>query len=328
LGNVGRALVRLLQSKRRELAERGIDWRITGITSRRLGWIACATGLDPRDLLDEKKLAGLRPTATTVEEWLEQAQVEVLFEASSLNRRSGEPAISHIRAALERGAHAISANKGPVVFAYDELQALARSKNKSFLFESAVMDGVPIFSLFRETLPAARVLGFRGILNATTNVVLAGMESGLDLKRAVAKAQEMGIAESDPTDDLEGWDAAVKAAALVIVVLGHPIKLEEIERRGITELSATQVQAARREGKPFKLVCRARRDGEKVVASVRPEQLPLSDPLASIDGGSSYVEFELDVVPGLGIMERDGNLETTAYGMLADFIRAVSSGEK
>lgn len=328
-GNVGRALTRLLVTKREELAQcHGIEWRITGVASRRLGWIASATGFDPEVLLDEARLASLKPTAHSVDEWLAQAQTDVLFEATSLNRNDGQPAITHIRAALDHGAHAISANKGPVVFAHDELRALAESRRKAFLFESAVMDGVPIFSLFRETLPAVRVLGFRGVLNATTNIVLDGMESGLDLKQAVAKAQEMGIAESDPTDDLEGWDAAVKVAALTTVILGHPIKLADIERQGIMQLSPAQVQAARRGGMPFKLVCSARRKGNGVVASVKPEQVSLTSPLARIDGGSSYVEFELDILPGLGITERDGNLDTTAYGMLADFIRAVSAGGK
>jgi len=326
-GNIGRALVRLLQRKRAQLAaQHGIEWRITGVASRRLGWLVSSRGFAPGDLLDGARLARLRSSASkasNVEEWLRQANGDVLFEATSLNRHNGQPATDHIRAALGRGAHAISANKGPVVFAYEELKKLAETKKKAFLFESAVMDGVPIFSLFRETLPAVQVLGFRGVLNATTNMVLAGMERGLDLKQAVAKAQEMGIAESDPTDDLEGWDAAVKVAALTIAVLGTPIKLSEIQRQGITRLSPKQVAAARREGKPFKLVCSARRSGAGVLARVKPEQLPLSDPLAHVNNGSSYVEFELDILPGLGITERDGGLETTAYGMLADLIRAT-----
>ncbi|GAC1438067.1 MAG: hypothetical protein NVS1B11_33320 [Terriglobales bacterium] len=320
--------MRLLQDKRQELAQQyGIDWRITGVASRRLGWIASAAGFNLRDLLDGDALALLRPTAANFEEWIAQGQSDVLFEATSLNRHDGQPAIEHIRAALQYGAHAISANKGPIVFAYEALSALAAAKQKSFLFESAVMDGAPIFSLFRDTLPAARVVGFRGILNSTTNVVLAGMESGLDLNHSVARAKEMGIAESDPSDDLDGWDAAVKVAALTIVILGCPIKLTEIEREGIISLSPAKVREARHLDKPFKLVCRAHWKNQTVVASVRPEQLPVSDPLAFVDGSSSCVEFELDVLPGLVITERDPGVRTTAYGMLADFIRAVHPGD-
>ncbi|HXB20224.1 MAG TPA: hypothetical protein VNV88_02525, partial [Candidatus Solibacter sp.] len=197
-GNVGRALVRLLQRKSDELRQQyGIEWRITGIASRSLGWIASADGLAPDELLDEDLRLRMKPTAQGVRDWLEAARADVLFEASSLNRHNGQPAIEHIQAALEYGAHAISANKGPVVFALHELSELASSRGRRFLYESTVMDGVPIFSLFRESLPAVHVTGFRGILNSTTNVVLAGMEAGLELDQAVRKAQEMGIAESD-----------------------------------------------------------------------------------------------------------------------------------
>ena len=325
-GNVGRALVRLLQRKSDELRQQyGIEWKITGIASRSLGWIASANGLDPDQLLDEDLRPRMKATAQGVRDWLEAAQADVLFEASSLNRHNGQPAIEHIQAALEYGAHAISANKGPVVFALHELSELASSRGRRFLYESTVMDGVPIFSLFRESLPAVYVTGFRGILNSTTNVVLAGMEAGLELDQAVRKAQEMGIAESDPSDDLEGWDAAVKVAALAIAVLGYPLRLADIERQGISALDSVTVQAARQAGTPYKLVCRAHREDGSVRASVRPERLPLSDPLARIDGGSSCVHFELDILSGLTIIEHDPGLETTAYGMLADFIRAVSA---
>ena len=324
-GNVGKALVKLLQRKSGELREQySIEWKITGIASRSLGWIASAGGLNPDQLLDDDARSLMKPTAQDVRDWLDIARADVLFEVSSLNRHNGQPAIEYLQAALEFGAHAISANKGPVVFALPELSELARSKGRRFLFESTVMDGVPMFSLFRETLPAVHVSGFRGILNATTNVVLEGMEAGLPLNEAVRKAQEMGIAESDPSDDLEGWDAAVKVAALAIVVLGCPLRLGDVEREGITALDTAAVQAARQFGTPYKLVCRAHREGDGVRASVRPERLPLSDPLARIDGGSSCVHFELDILPGLTIIEHDAGLDTTAYGMLADFIRAVS----
>src|SRR5437660_9484580 len=189
-GNVGQALVKLLQQKSGELRDKyGIEWKITGIASSSLGWIASAEGLDPDQLLDADARSRMKPSAQNVRHWLKIARADVLFEASSLNRHTGQPAIDYLQAALESGAHAISANKGPVVFALSELTELARSKGRLFLFESTVMDGVPIFSMFRESLPAVNVAGFRGILNSTTNVVLAGMEAGLQLDQAVRKAQ-------------------------------------------------------------------------------------------------------------------------------------------
>lgn len=334
-GNVGRALVRLLLDKTDELRrDYGIEWRLTGIASRRLGWIADATGLDPQEALKPVSHGSVShgsvwhgsptPEPSDVRSWLRSARADVLFETSSLNRHTGQPAIDHLRAALELGAHAISANKGPIVYAYSELCDLAQRQGKGFFFESTVMDGVPIFSL-KDALPAAQVRAFRGILNSTTNIVLAEIEAGLSLEQAVRKAQEMGIAETDPTDDLDGWDAAVKVAALSTVILETPLRLDEISVTGIRGLSPDAVRTARRESRPYKLVCAARRNGRGVEAIVAPQQLPLSDPMAHVDGSSSAVHFELDILPGLTIFEQDPGLVTTAYGLLADFIRAINT---
>jgi len=233
--------------------------------------------------------------------------------------------VDHIRAALEHGAHAITANKGPIVHAYGELSELAEAKHKRFLFESTVMDGIPVFSMFRDNLPAIHVNGFRGILNSTTNVILGGMEKGLSFDAALAEARELGVAETDATHDLEGWDAAVKVAALVIVVMGVKIPLSAVRRQGIIHLTGEQVRAARSGGTPYKLVCRAKRIGNGVEATVAPEEVPLSDPLAWVAGTSSIVYFETDIFPGLCITEENPGLYATAYGMLADFVKAVET---
>jgi homoserine dehydrogenase len=323
-GNVNRTLVRLLQEKTPELRERQIDWRITGVASRRLGWIADPQGLAPSLLLEGNFSVGaLKAAARDVREWLHAAQADVLFEATSLNVQDGQPAIDHLRAALEAGAHAITANKGPVVHAHKELSVLADSKGLSFLFESSVMDGVPVFSMFRDSLPLIHLRGFRGILNSTTNVILSGMEEGLSFEESLKNAQEVGVAETDPAHDIEGWDAAVKVAALVTVLMGEKIELNTIQREGISGLSGEAVRAARASGNPYKLVCRAQRDGNGIRASVRPEQVPLSDPLAWVAGTSNIVYFETDMFPGLAITEINPGLKATSYGMLADFIRAV-----
>jgi len=292
-----------------------------------MGWIADEGGLD---LLLHAEYAvanhtGVGPGPGSVEDWLCAARADVLFEASSLSVADGQPAIDHIRAALEYGAHAITANKGPVVHAYRELSELAAAKGKKFLFESAVMDGVPIFSMFRDSLPAIELRGFSGILNSTTNVILGGMEKGLSFEESLKKAQQIGVAETDPNHDIEGWDAAVKVTALVTVLMGEAIRLEEIDREGIGKLSGESVRVARAANKPYKLVCRARRDGTRVRASVRPEQVPLSDPMAWVTGTSSILCLETDVFPELTITENNPGLEATAYGMLADFVRAVET---
>jgi homoserine dehydrogenase len=248
-----------------------------------------------------------------------------LFEATSLHVQSGQPAVDHLRAALEHGAHAITANKGPIVHAYADLLKLATVRGKRFLFESTVLDGIPIFSLFQENLPAIHLNGFRGILNSATNVILSGMEEGLAFDAALRRAQEIGVAETDARHDVEGWDAAVKVTALVVVLMGEKLQPADVQREGIGALTATEVRQARVAGTPYKLVCSARRTATGVEARVRPERVPMSDPLAWVAGTSSIVYFETDIFPGLCITEVNPGLYATAYGMLADFIRAAES---
>jgi homoserine dehydrogenase len=329
---VNRTLVRLLEDRAEELRTiHGITYRITGIASRRLGWIANPQGLNLAPIGAEASGAGghageqAPPSPpNNVREWLVAAQADVLFEASSLNVKNGQPAVEHIRAALEHGAHAITANKGPIVHAYRDLRDLAAKQGKRFLFESTVMDGVPIFSLF-DQMPAIHLQGFHGILNSTTNVILSEMEQGLPFDEALKKAQELGVAETDATHDIDGWDAAVKTAALINVLMDVPIRVEDIERDGIRDLTPQALRNARRDGWPFKLVCRAQRLGDGVKASVAPEKVLATSPMAKIFGTSSYIYFETDIFPGLAVTEENPGLYATAYGLLADLVRAASA---
>jgi homoserine dehydrogenase len=331
-GNVNRTLVQLLRDRAAELRGRyGIAFRITGIASRRLGWIADPEGVDPESCgagtpgrerpAPISSVSENATPASDVKSWLAAAQADVLFEATSLNVENGQPAIDHVRAALNHGAHAITANKGPIVHAYRELRDLAASKGRRFLFESTVMDGVPIFSLFGQ-LPAIHLQGFHGILNSTTNVILSHMEEGLTFDEALKKAQELGVAETDATHDIDGWDAAVKTAALITVLMDVPVKLDQINRDGIRDLTPQAIRNAKRDGWRFKLVCRARRTPNGVQASVQPEKVQSTQPMAKISGTSSYVYFETDIFPGLAITEENPGLYATAYGMLTDFVRA------
>ena len=200
-GNVARSLLRLLISKETELRRRyDIRWRLTGIATRRNGWVADPDGLNPLAVLNDHWPTPNPASAPhNIREWIERSRADVVFEASSLNAATGEPAIDHIKAALELGAHAITANKGPVVHAFAELTALAEEKDRRFLYEATVMDGVPIFSLFPLGLPATDLRGFFGVLNSTTNVVLTEIEKGRSFDDAIRRAQQMGIAETDPS---------------------------------------------------------------------------------------------------------------------------------
>jgi homoserine dehydrogenase len=324
-GNVNRALLSLLREKRDELRELyGIEWRITGVATRRLGWLVAADGFDVAALLANTGDAHHSSSTTDVLEWLQAARADALFEATSLELETGQPAIAHIRAALEVGAHAITANKGALIHGFHELSQLAEAHGLRFMFEATVADCLPVFSLFRECLPAARLQGFRGILNSTSSVILEEIEAGHSFDEGVALAQSLGIAETDPSYDVDGWDAAVKVCALACVLMNAPLKLDEIQRVGIRGLDAETVRAARAAGTPFKLVARATRTADgRIVASVAPEQIANTDPLSTARRTTLMIDFHLDVLKGLTVTARDPNPKSTAYGMLADFINAV-----
>lgn len=331
-GNVGQALARLLLKKQAELqTEFGLTFTVTGLYTAHHGAALNPGGIDLPAALeaarDQGTLSGLSAIEPPVEalDFIRRSQAGVLFENSPVNYASGQPAIDHLRLGLELGMHAITANKGPVVHAYRQLTELAARQGKRFYFESAVMDGAPIFSLFREALPAARVRALRGVLNSTTNLILSRMEAGEAFDQAVAYAQSIGIAETDPSGDVDGWDAAIKVAALATVLMNAALKPADVQRQGIREITPQHIRQARQQGKRWKLVCSAAWEGERLAGRVAPEMVAPDSPLYTVDGTTSLVQFETDVLGPLTLIEADPGPETTAYGLLADFIHAAQA---
>lgn len=333
-GNVARALARLLLRKQDLLkSEYNITFSFTGISTGRHGCAINPDGLDINKALElvegGKSILPLSsaaaPDSLAV---IERSQANVMFENSPVNTQTGQPALDHIRAALELGMHAITANKGPVVHGYHELTALAKSKGKTFGFESTVLGGSPVFSVFRETFPLAELSSFRGILNATTNIILSRMENGESYEEAVKYCQSVGVAETDPTNDVDGWDAAIKVAALVTVLMDTPFKPQRVNPTGIRGITAEMIANAKREGKRYKLVCSAEKAGDKINARVAPELVDASSPLYGMMNSSTGVTFRTDVLPDYSIVvsEREGMAGgpiETAYGLFADFVNAV-----
>jgi len=328
-GSVGRAFARLLRRKESELeSDYGINFIVTGIATGRHGIAMDPDGLDLDKALalvesDQSLSLVTKLPITDTLDFVNSVPADVFFENSPVNHHNGEPAVTWLRTALERGMHAVTANKGAVVHAYRELTGLAAQMKRKFYFESTVMDGAPIFSLFRSALPAAELTSFRGILNSTTNLILGRMEDGGSFNDAVKYCQQIGLAETDSSADVDGWDAAIKVAALVTVLMGLPLKPQEVDRCGIRGITPEMIAAAKADGKRWKLLCSAERDGTSVKSRVAPELVSPSSPLYHVEGSSSIIEFRTDTLSSLSILEGNPGPETTAYGLLADFINAV-----
>ncbi len=328
-GNVGRALAELLLRKQTAMQRQlSITFAVTGIATGRHGIAVNRQGIDLQSALDLIKagqpLASLSTTAVSdIPEFIRACGADALFETIPVNYESGQPAVDYIRQALGQGMHVATANKGPVVHAYRELSALAAKQKRKFYFESAVMDGAPVFGLFRETLPLAHIRAFRGVLNSTTNLILTRMEGGDSFAQAVAYAQSIGIAETDPSGDVDGWDAAIKVCALANVMMGADLKPAQVERTGISGITLEDVQQARQEGLRWKLVCEAVREENQVRARVAPQKVGVESPLYGVMGTTSIVQIESDVLGKLSLIEEDPGPHTTAYGLLADFLNAV-----
>lgn len=333
-GHVAQRLVRLLD----EVADRlDFTWRVVAISTRHHGSVLDAGGIDVTraiatvgaaqslDRLDATpgERSGIDMIRQVTDVLADEAADGhlVCVETTTLDIDRGEPAVSHVRAALEGHAHVVTTNKGPAAFAYHELDALAESVDRVFFFEGAVMDGVPIFNLVRETMPAVAVTGFRGVINSTCNYMLSELERGREFDEALAEMQARGIAEADPSLDVDGWDAAAKTAALVNALMGGAITPHQVSRTGIGDITGADVREALALGRHLRLVASATRHGGRLTARVAPDALPDDDPLAGLDGLENALYLHTDLLGEVGIVQRTAGLTQTAYAILSDLAR-------
>lgn len=322
-GNVGRRLVEILRDRDAHpgLADLG-GISIVGITTGSRGSAADPDGLDPRRILEEIGSRGRFGGTLSSAEALRELDYDVAVEMTPLDIPGrGAAAIAHVRAALERGRDVISCNKGPLAWAWRPLRDLARERERAFLYETTVMDGVPVFNLVQRCLRGNTLLRIEGILNSTTNYVLGEMERGMSLESAVAGAQRLGVAEADPANDLEGWDAAVKVSALANVLLDADLPPEKVERESLLTVTPGRLREAAARGARLKVVCEAFPEGGRVVGRVKIREIPLSDPFALVSGTSSILRLTTDIAGKIVITEEDPDLSTTAYGVISDLFR-------
>ena len=306
-GHVGRALAALIERK-----QRGYPFRIGAIHTARHGTVYDAAGLP----LEPK----FGTAAGSIGEFLDRANCDVVVEITTLNPSTGEPAVSHIRTALARKLHVVTANKGPIAHAYASLRSAAECAGVAFRFESTVMDGAPVFSLVRKTLPGVRVLGFTGVLNSTCQVVIEAMRAGKSMQDGIEAARRLGITEADASYDIDGWDAAAKSAALANVLMDARLTPMNVNRRGIGRLTPERLIELAKDRKTVCLVSRGKCGPAGVRLRVRAEVVQETDPLAAVQGTSNLLLLHTDLMGTVGVTEISGGVEQTAYGVFSDLV--------
>jgi homoserine dehydrogenase len=324
-GHVGRRFALLLEEYRTHLIDQHqLECRIVGITTGRHGAVFDPHGVAVRGLAastDERVLGPALPATDLIARLQRsEAELRIVVEITTLSIRDGQPAIVHVEAALRAGCHVITANKGPVAFAYRPLNELAAERGVSFLFESAVMDGIPIFNLVNETMPGLAVSGFRGIVNTTTQHILSALEAGEPFDGALKRMQDAGIAEADPSHDLDGWDAAAKTAALANVLMGAEITPHHVARDSVSAHVGESVRRAAAQGRRRRLIASAVRNGDVVEAAVRLTDLDARELLATLPNTANALILTTDLLGEVAVCQMAGTVTQTAYGLLSDLI--------
>lgn len=325
-GNVLRNFAQLLLDKDTHLQKK-YDTKliVTGIITNSKGYAIDPDGLDLNAVLSlvdgGKKLNELHKgdEIEGTNQFIQTVPADVILEATWLDPQTGQPATDFCEIALNAGKHVVTANKGPVAFAYERLRDLAAAKDLGFFYESTVMDGSPVHAIGREAMLGLEIKRIRGILNSTTNYILTRMEAGIEFDQALKEMQEAGLAETDPTNDVDGWDSSVKILVLAKVYMGASnLTINDVDRIGIRHITVEDCQAAAEAGKRIKLVCEAVKENGEVKLSVKPQQLPLTDSLTSANRTSAIVSIETDILPEVTLLQGDSSPRTTAYGMLVD----------
>jgi homoserine dehydrogenase len=347
-GNVGRRFCELVARSSDELAHaHGLRVAFTAVGTGSHGSLLARGDLTAAEVLaaaGTSPAGGFPAPVRPGVELVAASGADLLVEATPLDPHGGAAAIAHLEAGLTHDMDAITVNKGPIAWDYRRLAELAAARGRRLMFEGAVMDGCPVFSLFRSCLPDCRLLGFDAVFNSTTNYILDAMGEGVGFAAALAQVQAAGYAEADPAHDIDGHDAAAKTVVLANVLMGASLTPDDVPKDGIGGVSAARVAAARAAGRRLRVVCSARRgaaDGAfddaasgaieggdpdgRVRAAVRLTELAPEHPLFAAGGSTLSVLLHTDLMGTLQIAEHGALPEQTAYAIYADLL-AVHEG--
>jgi len=329
LGNVGRRLLELIESKRDVVRTRfELELRVVAACDTS-GGAQSNRGLDPAQIIalkrDQKGISAYPGSGRKGMSVMDVAKsaADIFVDLTLTNLKDGEPGLSAIRAALKQKRAVVTANKGPLVLAYPELAALARSNRVSLLHSAAVTGGLPTLNIGTRDLGVTTIDKVEGILNGTTNYILSRMSEGQPYDEALKHAQDIGMAEADPSLDVDGWDAANKLVIIANAVLRRPTTLRDLQVEGIRQITSQDLQAAQARGQVIKLIALAEKSASDYRLSVRPTRLDLAHPLANVGAGMMAVIYHTDINGTIYAHIEEHDPYPTAAAVLRDIVNAA-----
>ncbi|MGE7665634.1 homoserine dehydrogenase [Ureibacillus composti] len=329
-GVVGQGFAEIVQQKHDFLKEQyGLEISIVAVSDMMKGSVYHSEGLSIEELLrcvkengnfdNYPQQIGLVRGLNSFET-IKQSNADTIVEVTFTDIKTGQPAIDHCKCAFEHGKNVIMSNKGPVALAYGELKALAEKQHVQWGYEGSVMSGTPALRMPETSLAGNNITEIQGILNGTTNYMLTRMEEGLSYEEALKEAQKLGYAEANPTSDVEGFDALYKIVILSNVILKHPLTISDVERVGISHLTSEDIEMAKAEGKKWKLIAKLKKEGDRVIASVKPEMVSLYHPLANITGATNAITYLCDLAGPITLIGAGAGKVETGFSILIDLI--------
>jgi len=323
-GTVAQGLCEILLNKKKELKNKyKYEFDIVAVSDVKFGTVYDQKGLDIKKLFSDIKTNG--KFTKHLEKWdavqmIKKSNANVICELAFTNLKDGKPAIQHCKAAFKNKKHVVTSNKGPAALAYRELSKLAEKNGVKFMIEGTIMSGTPVLNLTSGPLAGNKITAVKGILNGTTNFILTKMEEGMDYKDALSEAQKLGYAEADPIGDVEGFDACAKVTILANVIMGEKIKISEVSCEGITKITSANIEEAKKQNARWKLIGSVYNKDGKVVASVKPEMISMTHPLAGVMGSTNAVTFSTDLMGDVTIIGKGAGRIETGFAILSDLL--------
>lgn len=327
-GVVGQGLAKILIEQEKNLKEgQGLEYKVVAISDKMKGSVYDENGLDLTKLLE------LVEANKSIEEYpsgekgwdslktIKESNADLIVEVSWTDIKTGEPAISHLKAAFGSKKHVVMTNKGPIALAVNEMRDLAKKNGVELRFEGTVLAGTPAINLGTYNLAASGITEIQGICNGTTNYILCEMEKGLSYADALQQAQKLGYAEADPTADVEGYDALGKVVIMSNVIMGANITKDDVACQGITNITTDDIEKAKTEKKRWKLIAKTKLNEDGTVdASVQPMKISLDHPLAAVSGPTNALTFTTKYLGDITIVGPGAGKLATGYSLLTDIL--------